>query len=99
MIHEFCIASATRPHDFALFADAVKNAASSRGKLECVALVVVPGFGCNNYGVMLTGPEDEAVKFIESMTMALQPGKYSRVKNDPELRLGRFECTLPPKTE
>lgn len=94
MISTWNIASATRPHDFTAFTDIVKESARENGALEVVALIVVKGYGCANYALMITGPEKEAEAFIRSMTMVIQPAKYSRVDGDPAIKVGDFRCDI-----
>lgn len=79
------IASATKPNNFEVFVSLLKSSAGEHGKLELIAFVVAPGPGCNNYGLMLLGEEHEAERFIQAVTAALFPAKYSRCDGDPAL--------------
>lgn len=92
MEHQYNIASATKPKDFEQFTQFLKDCAAPH--LTLTSFVVVPGPGCNNYGLALDGPADHAESFARELCMALQPAKYSKLTNDPELKPGRFECTL-----
>lgn len=94
MISTWNIASATRPNNFEAFTEIVKNSARENNSLEVVALIVVKGYGCNNYALMIAGPEKEAEMFIRSVTMVLQPAKYSRVDGDPAIKIGDFRCDI-----
>jgi hypothetical protein len=86
---QFNIASATKPHDAQAFIALVRDAAEKEG-FHIDAIAIVPGPGCRNYGIQITGPEGRTTKWAEAFCIALQPGKYSEVKNDPALRIGEF---------
>lgn len=88
------IASATRPKDFPAFVEALKSAAAEHNELTLTGLLVVQGPGCNNYGLLLQGCEAPAARFVEQLTMALQPAKYSQIESDERLPAGTFTCDL-----
>jgi hypothetical protein len=83
------IASATKPHNPEQFMQMVRDAAKSDG-FTIDAMAIVPGPGCRNYGIQITGDEANVKRWVESFCIALQPGKYSEVKGDPALRIGEF---------
>lgn len=88
------IASATKPNNFEVFVGLVKSSAAEHGKLELIGFVVAPGPGCNNYGLMLSGEEAEAERFVQAFTNALFPAKYGRCEHDPMLVEGQFANKL-----
>ena len=83
------IASATKPHNPNEFMENVRSMFKSYG-FTVNAIAIVPGPGCRNYGLELSGPHDEQQRIIEQLTFAMQPGKYSEINNDPALVFGEF---------
>ncbi len=94
MITCWNIASLTRPTSFDKFTECLKGVAKEHQKLELKSMVVAAGPGCNNYGMMLEGEEEDAEVFIRQVTMALQPAKYSQLPGDPLLQDGVFKDYL-----
>ena len=86
------IASATKPNDPAKFMEMVREACVNDKVGTITAMAIVPGYGCRNYGIQIES-ETEPSRWVESFCMALQPGKYSEVHDDPALRDGEFYYT------
>jgi hypothetical protein len=88
---KYCIATVQKPlsqEHFSKLVEMVKSSAAEGGN-TLQGLVIVPGQGCWNWGVMLDGPDEE--RFMESLTLVLQPGKYSRAPDDdPAVSEGVF---------
>jgi hypothetical protein len=83
------IASATKPHDPDKFMELVREACVNDKVGTVDAMCIVPGPGCRNYGLQITSEQDPR-RWVESLCMVLQPGKYNEVTNDPALREGEF---------
>lgn len=63
----------------------------AEGQLTLQGLVVLPGPGCWNYGLMFNGDKNEAENFLNQVTMQLL-GKWNFVSDDdPAVIEGQFE--------
>jgi hypothetical protein len=86
---KYNIATVCYPTNFDAFLKCIRDALQPEDKL--LGYVVVEGPGCYNHGVMVEGPTSEAL--IHSITLALQPGKYSLTSDsDPAVNEGAFTC-------
>lgn len=84
-----CIATSKKPLDFDKFITQIK-ASAAEGNNEIKGYVIMPGNGCWNHGIIIEG--DDAENFINAITMALMPAKWSIVSdNDPGVTDGQFE--------
>ncbi len=77
------IATSKTAKDWEQFSAAIVRAAKEGGKIEVTKLLCVPGPGCNNLGMVISGEPADAEAFVGSLTLALMPAKYSRCDSDP----------------
>ena len=79
------IATSKKPNDVPAFFEAVKAAFP-----EISAGVIAEGYGCNNFGFIIDGPDEAAERIANELTMALMPSKWSKCDGDPMLKPGEF---------
>lgn len=80
----------TRPTDINAFWQALRDTIEGEAGFVFKAAVVVPGPGCNNYGLRIDGEEKEVENLVNQITMALMPAKWTQVVDDPLLKDGEF---------
>ena len=89
-----CIATSKAPTDFEAFLDAIK-ALAMKQNVTIQGYVVTSGYNCANHGIMLIG--DNTEKFLNQLTMALMPARWSIVSDDdPGVSEGQFELQITP---
>lgn len=95
------IATSTAPKDVDAFFQKLHEIASDPC-FGCVLLagVYCTGSGCYNLGLDVTGEDEQKVeKYVNCLTMALMPARWSSVENDRMLIPGKFYSTFAPKVD
>jgi hypothetical protein len=83
------IATTKCPTDFDAYIEAIKELAVEKN-VVVRGYIVVYGHGCFNHGIILDGEEIE--EFLNHLTMALMPARWSTVSDDdPGVLEGQFE--------
>ncbi len=79
------IATATAPKDHESFANMCK---SMRDSVADSPITIPPGIywtsgrGCSNLAFDVIGPDDEAEKFANAMTLAMMPSKWATTSDE-----------------
>jgi hypothetical protein len=90
MIFTYVVASAKAPIEgqAQVFLDCFREPTEPA---NCIAMIIREGPGCVNYGFMIDAPsEEDADRYMNQVTMALMPSKWSNAMPDPDLIEGTF---------
>jgi len=80
------IATGKKATNFPGLCECIRESAKEGGLEIPQGIYMVPGPGCGNLAMDIIGPEDEAERFVNALTMALMPAKWSTTSDElPEV--------------
>lgn len=85
------IATSKTPTNFELFLSLVRDMAQDKN-VTINGYSITAGPNCANHGLAIDGINDACEDFLDSLTMALMPARWSAVSdNDSGVTAGQFE--------